>query len=467
MRILFASTYCLLDTTSGASVSVKILLEQLSRFGFACQAVTASIFDPLQEVMLESVIGGQPSAKSSSAFPHLRPLPEGEERDEDAPKGEKRDEDAPKGEERDEDAPKGEERDEDAPKGEKRDESAPKGEKRDESALEGAEKVVEVRLEGVTHMIHRTASSQRGRLTSAEEQALLSLLDGEIRAFQPDILLTYGGLSTERKMHGLARELGVPVVFYLANGNYRKAETFSELDAIVVPSQFLAAFYGERLGIRCHVLYPIVPGERYRAAGEVRRYVTFTNPAPNKGLSLFACLAAEAVRHLPEAEFLVVEGRWSRENMIQAGVRVGRLANATFLANRADVREVYAKTKVLLFPSFWEEAFGRSIVEAQLNGIPVVASRRGGIPEALNGGGFLLDIPARCATNYGLAPSAEEVRPWLETIALLLRNPEVYEEASGKACAAAKAFDPDRTVGAAADFFALVANKKEKKSWDG
>jgi glycosyltransferase involved in cell wall biosynthesis len=44
------------------------------------------------------------------------------------------------------------------------------------------------------------------------------------------------------------------------------------------------------------------------------------------------------------------------------------------------MRDIYACTKVWLFPFFWEEGVGGTIVEAQLNGIPVLASRRGGIP---------------------------------------------------------------------------------------
>ena len=43
-----------------------------------------------------------------------------------------------------------------------------------------------------------------------------------------------------------------------------------------------------------------------------------------------------------------------------------------------------------MVPSQWEEAFGRVIVEAQINGIPVLASDVGGIPEALGHGGVLV-----------------------------------------------------------------------------
>jgi glycosyltransferase involved in cell wall biosynthesis len=52
---------------------------------------------------------------------------------------------------------------------------------------------------------------------------------------------------------------------------------------------------------------------------------------------------------------------------------------------------VYGRTKILLVPSLWEEAYGRVATEAQLSGIPVITSNRGGLPEAVGTGGITLD----------------------------------------------------------------------------
>jgi hypothetical protein len=69
-----------------------------------------------------------------------------------------------------------------------------------------------------------------------------------------------------------------------------------------------------------------------------------------------------------------------------------------------------------------DEAFGRVIVEAQVNGIPVVARRTGGIPEALGDAGVLLppDAPgaawptrsrASCPTRRGRRPRRAPAPP--------------------------------------------------------
>ena len=55
------------------------------------------------------------------------------------------------------------------------------------------------------------------------------------------------------------------------------------------------------------------------------------------------------------------------------------------------MRGVYAQARVLLMPSVWEEAFGRTVIEAQLNGLPVLASNRGALPETVGNGGLTLD----------------------------------------------------------------------------
>ncbi|HEY4275059.1 MAG TPA: glycosyltransferase, partial [Rhizomicrobium sp.] len=68
--------------------------------------------------------------------------------------------------------------------------------------------------------------------------------------------------------------------------------------------------------------------------------------------------------------------------------------NLSFQARTSDMKEVYRRTKILLAPSRLEEGWGRVASEAQYNGIPVLASSRGALPEAVGPGGVLLDPDA-------------------------------------------------------------------------
>ena len=185
-RILFASTYCLLDRASGAAISTLELLRELAKRGFNCEVVSASIFDPEREVPLDEII----------KLPEINLKRE-------------------------------------------------------------VDSFIELSDGLIPHTIFKTVSSRRQNLKPHEEEKLISLIEKRIREFQPDILLTYGGLSAERKIHRLARERKIPLVFYLHNSLYKKAETFSEVDLILVPSYFLSNFYAQCLGIKSTVLYPI------------------------------------------------------------------------------------------------------------------------------------------------------------------------------------------------------------------
>jgi len=58
------------------------------------------------------------------------------------------------------------------------------------------------------------------------------------------------------------------------------------------------------------------------------------------------------------------------------------------------VFEKYSEYDVLLFPSRWEEPFGKIVLEAMAQGLPVIASRRGGPQEVISDGenGLLVTV---------------------------------------------------------------------------
>jgi hypothetical protein len=92
----------------------------------------------------------------------------------------------------------------------------------------------------------------------------------------------------------------------------------------------------------------------------------------------------------------------------------------------------------------WQESFGRVAAEALANGIPVLASRRGGLPEALGQAGCLFDVPERYTPQSRIVPGADEVAPWVEAILRLWDDPAHYEQERRRCLAAAEAWKPER-----------------------
>src|SRR5262249_43164064 len=130
--------------------------------------------------------------------------------------------------------------------------------------------------------------------------------------------------------------------------------------------------------------------------------------------------------------------------------------NVHLMANTTDPRRFWAVTRMVLIPSLCWENQPLAAVEAMINGIPVIGSDRGGIPEALGGSGFALPLPAGLTPAGQELPRAEEVEPWVETILRLWDDPALYEEQSRKARAEAQRWHPDRLRPLYTEFFRKV-----------
>lgn len=96
--------------------------------------------------------------------------------------------------------------------------------------------------------------------------------------------------------------------------------------------------------------------------------------------------------------------------------------NITFQRAVSDMKKVYSRAKILLAPSKWEEAYGRVASEVQMSGIPVIASNRGGLPEAVGSGGILLDPEG-------------DINDWINAVRKLWSDDAYYKQISDAALA--------------------------------
>lgn len=210
--------------------------------------------------------------------------------------------------------------------------------------------------------------------------------------WEPDVIVVQSG-TTLLPMVICALDTGKPTAVYLHN-----VETH-QLGGTLVPdpsilylanSEFTAQRWRALCGLDCVVIPPLVLPERYFVA-ERGDGVLFVNPTQIKGVEIMFALAAAC----PDIPFLVAESwglnpHW-REFCLQ---RARTHRNITWNAPTRDMRSLYAQARTLLMPSLWEESYGRTVVEAQINSIPVVASNRGALPEVVGAGGLLVDAHA-------------------------------------------------------------------------
>lgn len=165
------------------------------------------------------------------------------------------------------------------------------------------------------------------------------------------------------------------------------------------------------------VVYPHIDFDFYTAPDGPSDAISMINPIEMKGGNTFRAIAEQ----FPERDFLAKRGWYSFRNddyswdldtlRIQGSAFHGApislpdaeiernaptdvnfedVENVTF-TNEPGILAVYAKTNVMLVPSVWQETFGRVVLEAMWNGIPVIASHQGGLPEACGGAGLLVE----------------------------------------------------------------------------
>ena len=226
-----------------------------------------------------------------------------------------------------------------------------------------------------------------------DPEAIIPALGTSMR---PDIVVLTGGNFIE--LAGICLDLGIPVVVWLNHVEFGD-DADRELDhriEFVTDSSFVANRSGSMLGVSPHIIPPVfldhVPlpagsGETRERTGSCDR-ILFINPTQANGLEV--ALAVAGAR--PDLQFVFRENyplttAWRRYCYLEAA----RSGNIEWLTGTSDLESLYGGIRLLLAPRFSEEGFARSVTEAQLRGIPVLASDRGYLPQNVGPGGCTVD----------------------------------------------------------------------------
>ncbi len=234
---------------------------------------------------------------------------------------------------------------------------------------------------------------------------------------------------------------GVPLIVYLRNVEFK--ELGGDLRCLrgaefISNSEFTARTYKSEFGIESTVIPPTIDRSLFQTETS-GQCVTFINPVAEKGVER----AIEIAARCPDIPFLFVESWLLQPDDLRAlKAAIRPFPNIRFEHRADDVRSVYGRTRILLAPSVWAEAWGRVASEAHCSGIPVIGSTQGGLPEAIGPGGFTLD------------PKAPPEQ-WVQTLRRLWDNPEQYRLYSDAAriFAGRPELDPDKQYDV---FFAII-----------
>jgi glycosyltransferase involved in cell wall biosynthesis len=173
--------------------------------------------------------------------------------------------------------------------------------------------------------------------------------------------------------------------------------------------------YKEQDGIDVTPIGPFIDPTYVIAEERNPQNVLLVNPSLAKGAAIVIRLAMMLEEERPDITFEVVQSRGDWEALVrqvskQFGKERSALSNVIVTPNTADMRPIYARTRVLLALSLWWESFGRVAAEASMNGIPCLVTERGGLSEAAGPTAYEVPISDSCfKAPYNRLPTDQEM----------------------------------------------------------
>ncbi|MDO8747884.1 MAG: glycosyltransferase family 9 protein [Candidatus Omnitrophota bacterium] len=203
---------------------------------------------------------------------------------------------------------------------------------------------------------------------------------------------------------------------------------------VIVPSQIIGrrmiddfAVSPERIrliprGVDAENFTFILPEEKSRTEFVIAFIARIT---PIKGHLYFIKAIQRVYRSIPNIKVWIIgtapKSKFHYKEDLEILVkRLGLAHIVEFLGKRNDIPQLFSKINLLVMASTTHEAFGRVIVEAQISGVPVVATRVGGVVDIVEDGvDGLLCVPK---DSEGMAEAIIRILRDNELSSLLAKN---------------------------------------------
>jgi hypothetical protein len=272
-------------------------------------------------------------------------------------------------------------------------------------------------------------------------------------AFRPGAVLTDGVPVELRLLTRLAKRWDIPIAVTLLDAPHPSPMAFYDIDYCLVNSEISKRHYWETLGLLCDLLPPVVVWDRVEARQRAARSVVFLDLQSDLGSKVLALLVHQLVRRQRDIHILVAESASGPSWRRWTDLTPSELHNVKTLTAARDPREIYGAARLAVSPWLGDLPLGLAVPEAMANGIPVLVSDCGPLPEIVGKSGLVLPAPARISPDLALTIDDHAIAAWVDAILRLWNDRLLCTQISGACARHAERWHVDVVGPVYADFF--------------